>query len=112
MTKLARLSLIRQLWNARNLTCVVPASQSDIAEETSLIHEDDGKLIQEREISGPSSEMVAVSASVEIVDEKETDSILSKRERKQITIDLIAFRVRQDLSRPRNPFALVLVSGL
>ena len=105
MNKTTRLQLIKNLWNSRNLSCVVAPSKTDEDEEKSLIHEDDGRLEQEREAFPPSKELIC---SFERENQKESDCLLTHKEKQILRDEIIRAKIRKDLDW-RNPFALILM---
>lgn len=107
MTKKSRLSLIRACFYSHNLGAVVTATRLEVREEIDLVKGDDGRLEQEKQISFLSVEMVKVAPRKK--EQREGEFVLTRREREQLKRDLIDLHVREDLTRPVNPFALMVV---
>lgn len=113
MNKSARYALIAaaclKMGCGQKVNAVLAPSRHDLCEETSLAMsgQDDGDLPIDEDLPIISSHLnfdKALNSK-----EKDGETILTARERKQVARERIAYLIRRDLSAPRNPFALAIV---
>lgn len=125
--KANRLSLIASICAKRGMgpkiLGVIAPSKEDKREEIFLnVSRDDkathkGEDLQDADLPALASQLPF--ESVRVTREKESDYVLTDSERKQVHAELLAYRkiraellalrIQQDLSRPRNPYALAIV---
>jgi hypothetical protein len=118
MKNQSRLNLIAEICAKRNagpkLVAVVMPTRADTREEIALnVSQDDKAQGQSLPATGDDDIPALPSAlffdSVTHERKGEGAYVLTPEERKQAKADLLAYRIRQDLSRPRNPYALALI---
>ena len=107
LSKLDRLTFIASLCGGAMAASLAP-TRHDVSEEAHLIThgQDSGKLT----ISDDLPELASSLPFEQVTEDKGDDSILSPGERKGLARDLTAYRIKQDLNRARNPFAIALIS--
>lgn len=114
MTKASRLSLIAAICASRLAYCV--ASRAETREEIALtVSQDDKAQSLSAPIETGNDDFAPVNSRLQFERvkaraESEKDTILTNKERAELRADLLAYRMKQDLSRPRNQFALALVA--
>lgn len=112
MNKTARYSLIAAICSAKLAYCVTP-TRADAQEEISLaVSPDDRKTLHGNDLND-GEDLPTLSSHLPFErakdrSENERDYVLTPKERAQLRADMLAHKIRQDLSRPANPFALVL----
>lgn len=114
LSKANRLAFIASLF-AGNMSAVMHANTHDLREEAHLVThgQDSGSLpvnddLPELSSTLPFKTHQPLSAKAEQVENDR--AILSRAEREEAKRDLLAYRIRKDLTTARNPFALTLVS--
>ena len=112
LSKSSRLSLIATLC-AGGLSGAMAPTKHDMREEAHIIthHQDKGEL----PIAGD-DDIPALSSTLPFEAPKEVRegydcATLSASERAALKRDLLAYRIRRDLSIARNPFALALIAS-
>lgn len=118
MKNQSRLNLIAEICAKRNagpkLVAVVLPTRADTREEIALnVSPDDKAQGQSLPATGDDDIPALPSAlsfeSAQVMREDEKGYLLTREERQQLRADLLAYRIRQDLSRPRNPYALAVI---
>jgi hypothetical protein len=107
LTKTSRLALIASLCSG-GMTATLAPTRHDIAEEAQIVthHQDAGLLPINDDLPSLSSSLPfeRVKEEREGVDA----ATLSPGERAQLARDLLSYRIKRDLSTPRNPYALAI----
>lgn len=112
-----RLNLIAEICAKRGMgpkvLGIIAPSKEDKREEIALnVSRDDkathkGEDLRDDDLPALNSQLPFESARV--IREKESDYILTREEKAQLARERLEYKIKQDLSRPRNPFALALV---
>lgn len=113
MNKSARYSLIAAICASKLAYCV--ASKSETREEIALnVSQDDKAQSLARQAETGDDDFAPVKSSLSFDSakmraEREAEILLNRKERAEVRADLLAYRIRRDLSTPRNPFALAII---
>lgn len=111
LSKSSRLSLIAALCSGGLSGAMVP-TKHDVNEETQIVthHQDKGDLPQMGDDDIPALASALPFDALKEAKEGMDCATLSPGERIALKRDLLAYRIKRDLTVARNPFALVLVA--
>lgn len=104
LSKSARLAFIASLCGG--LSASLAPSRHDVSEEVNLVthSQDMGILPVDDDLPA-----LPPSLAFETVTTENEEAILTAKERRHLAKEKLAYRIRQDLSAARNPYALALV---